>query len=411
MFSKQKKTIPMKILRLFTILLVLMNSMILFANGQSNTMSIKDSSTIAGGVLEVSLDVTNEDDFVGFQLDIPLHAVGLDNPFEFVEGSFELSNRADGHVFSAVTVADDILRILAFHPDEATFFDGNEGVIATFQLQAPEEPGSYTLNIVDGVLTDENGVLLPLNTSPGEAYLVGNVLRIRDTSVFINQELTVEVEIENYQDFTGFDFEVLLPDGFSYIEDSETLFRETNHFIEVVTYPAENKLRFLSASLSNELFLDNDDPLILTFVLDVEPDQGGYYELEILNPVISDTEGINIITEAINGHVLVYDYNEMFVQDDTGLTNTIHTIALEIDNTMDFVGFQADVHIPDGIVYQDVIQLSDRAGNHQVTGVMIGDDVLRITAFSPTNQKFEDFDGAVAYFDVLLPNDPGIFEF
>jgi hypothetical protein len=400
----------MKILRLFTIILILMNSTMLLGQGAGYEMKLNDVRALAGELIEVELEITNEGEFYAIGLDIP-----LPTGFSFVDDSFQLSDRSSGHVSSAVVVSGNILRILVFHQEETTAFLGEEGVIATFHLQTPEAPGIYPLEIVDGVLSDADAMSLPLVTVPGTVTLVGNEIRILNTEVIINQDVTIDIEIENYQSFTAFQASIVLPEGFTYVEESAVLNTEraveNDHILQVNL--AGDVLTIYSYSMTNTLFEGNGG-IVVSFVLNAAPALGDGtprdFPLVFQEAIISNTDGEDILTASHDGIVTVYDHNIISVLDAAALTNEIITIDIDIDNSLPFTAFEIDIVLPEGFEYQEgsVVLNPERAGDHEFT-VSLQDDILHIVVYSLTSELFSGWEGIVASFDVKLPNDPGVY--
>ena len=397
----------MKILRLFTIILILMNSTMLLGQGAGYQMELKEVKALAGETVEVELEITNEGEFVAFGLDIP-----LPEGFEFAEGSFQLSERSVGHSYSATVIEGDILRIFVFHQEEPKAFLGWEGVMATFDLVTPEAPGTYTLDIVDGVLSDADAEeILPLNTVPGQVQLVGNEITILDTEVNINQDVTIDIEIDNYQEFTAFEVQVPLPEGFTFVEGSGVLNdeRAVDHELDI-SVDDDNMLKIFSYSMDNTLFLGNGGNIV-SFDLTAAPAEGGEYHLIMEEAIVSDVEGENILSDQHDGVVTVFDHNILYVKDVHARTNEIVTLHVVIDNSVPFTAFEADITLPEELEYieNSFAMNQERMDGHEFD-FTFEDGVMQIVSYHLDNENYLDFDGHVASFDVQLPAEGGVFE-
>ncbi len=417
MFSKILKTIHMKILRLFTIILILMNSAMLLADNYEMKLNVVEDKIFAGETFHVEIEITNSEDFVAFSLDIPLKPGELTQPFvydDFIEG-----DRFDGHTYSAIVLDGNILRIFVFHPEETTAFTGNEGVVATIQLTAPEAPGDHLLEIVDGILSDADGnPLLPLNTVNTSVTLIGNEMTILDAAVIIGQDATIYIEIDNFQDFTAFQADIILPDDFEYVHDSAILSERAvvgDHQVFVSEYTnagGENVLRLFATSPDNTLFTDKEGVVVqfnLTAGLNaLVGDNPLHYEVAI----ISDAAGDNILTKQHEGVVTVISDNIITIMNAEGFTNETITMEIAVDNTLPFVGFEIEFVFEDGFVFDmESITLTDRADESHTPEVSVLPGVengFKLFVFSPDNASFSGFGGTVAAFDVQLPNVPSL---
>ncbi len=128
-----------------------------------------------------------------------------------------------------------------------------------------------------------------------------NIMKIADVTTVAGEVVTINLEISNEQEFAGFGLDMLLPDGFDYIDGSEQLFRQTDH--ELSFLPDNNVLSIEASSANNEEFEDNEG-VILSF--DVQtPGSAGEFIFQILDPSIINAEGENIITGFENGTVSI----------------------------------------------------------------------------------------------------------
>ncbi len=406
----------MKILRLFTIILMLMNSTVLLGNGTGYDVKIKDVQAIAGEVVDIELEITNEGEFVAFGLDIP-----LPEGFGLVTESFALTpSRIDGHIFSAnILPGTNTLRIFVFNQEETKAFLGKEGVIATFQLLTPEEPGTYELDIVDPVLSDADAESILLN-DPNPSFsigLSGNEIHLPNTEVNINQNVTIDIEISNYQEFTAFQVDIKLPEGFTPVSNTLGKYAELNydraveddHQIETALI-GDDVLRIYSFSQTNTLFKGSKG-VVASFTVNAAPDAGGDFYLTFEEAIISDVDGDNIISmDPDPGKVTVFDHNILLIEPVTALTNETITIELEIDNSMPFTAFETEIILDDELtLVTGTFAINDaRLADHEYSFEPF-EDGYKLIVYSMSNSDMVGFEGAVATFDVLLPSFEGVF--
>jgi len=79
----------------------------------------------------------------------------------------------------------------------------------------------------------------------------GNHIVIHDAVAAPNAEAIVSMEVQNYDQFNGFQFDIPLPEGFSYVQGSAALnpARIINHLIQANTLPGTNIFRSISFSI------------------------------------------------------------------------------------------------------------------------------------------------------------------
>ncbi len=117
----------------------------LWADETQNIMKLHDVTASPGDTITIALEILNDDDFVGFNLDI-----AMPEGFEYVEGSTTLSRNVD-HIYSFSIREGNIARIIAFSMT-ITPFTGNDGIVFSYDVLTPEDPGNHELLIVNPVL-------------------------------------------------------------------------------------------------------------------------------------------------------------------------------------------------------------------------------------------------------------------
>ncbi|MFO7924256.1 MAG: hypothetical protein R6U58_11245 [Bacteroidales bacterium] len=130
----------------------------------------------------------------------------------------------------------------------------------------------------------------------------GNIMKIHDITAQAEETLTVDLEILNEEEFVGFNLDITLPEGFEYIADSEELFRSDDHMLSIAVLEG-NIVRIISGSQENNPYKGNEG-IILSFDME-SPSTAGTYILEIQDAVIGDSEAVNILTETVDGTVVL----------------------------------------------------------------------------------------------------------
>ena len=130
----------------------------------------------------------------------------------------------------------------------------------------------------------------------------GNIMKIHDIKAHPGDNVEVCLEILNEEEFVGFNLDIILPGGFEYITDSEELFRSDGNMLSMVVLEG-NILRIISGSQENNSFAGNEG-IILSFDLET-PATADVYILEIQNAVIGNPEAVNILTETIDGTIVL----------------------------------------------------------------------------------------------------------
>ncbi len=156
--------------------------------GQNN-LSINNTTALPDDVVLIEVELTNADPVVAFQMDVP-----VPEGFQYVPESVSLSGRAsEDHEIDA-SVVDNNLRILSWS-SPVIAYEGNSGVVATFELETPVvDHETYTLNIVDAILSDEDGIDILDGVTPGEV----EVLAQYDLTINVDGNGTTDPEVGTY---------------------------------------------------------------------------------------------------------------------------------------------------------------------------------------------------------------------
>jgi len=134
-----------------------------------------------------------------------------------------------------------------------------------------------------------------------------NVVLINDIEAVPGNQIVVEVEIDNEDIFLGFNMDIRIPEGFSYVEGSGQLFRQTNHVFFESLLEGGSLLRVVAFSISNDAFIGNEG-LLFSFELDT-PLVPGQYAINIEDAVFANLEIPNILTDTVDGVVTLGEEN------------------------------------------------------------------------------------------------------
>ncbi len=59
-----------------------------------------------------------------------------------------------------------------------------------------------------------------------------NIMKVRNVTALTDDLAWIELEIINELDFVGFNADIVLPEGFTYVDGSEELLRDVDHLME-----------------------------------------------------------------------------------------------------------------------------------------------------------------------------------
>lgn len=128
----------------------------------------------AANYIAINLEMDNPMPTSAFQFDFV-----LPQDFTYVEGSAFL-HRHDNHQVYTNVIADSLLRIIAFSPDNSPF-PGDSGLVLSFDVHAANEEGMHFLSFARSIVSDLHGknVLFraynaPLSLTPSTTFITGH---------------------------------------------------------------------------------------------------------------------------------------------------------------------------------------------------------------------------------------------
>lgn len=140
-----------------------------FISKADNIMFIHDITAQGGETITIELEILNNDEFVGFNFDVPLPP-----GFTYINESAQLY-RDDGHILNFGIISGNTARAISFSiPTKA--FVGNSGIVVSFDVETPDNEGTYVLNIIDAVIADAIGNNIITGSNPGTITLLDSTI-------------------------------------------------------------------------------------------------------------------------------------------------------------------------------------------------------------------------------------------
>lgn len=130
-----------------------------------------------------------------------------------------------------------------------------------------------------------------------------NEIQIGSATGNTNTPISVPVRVDNMEPFNGLQLDIQLPSGMSYVDESINFSgREVDHDI-VASVNEFNVLRVLAYSISNTDFNDTSGEV---FSFMINPNENfGYYDLNFAEPILSNLELGNIVSETYSGSLYI----------------------------------------------------------------------------------------------------------
>ena len=332
-----------------------------------NIMSLSSAEGSPQDIVEIELYVTNIDDFIAFQTEIPLG----DN-LTYVENSAVLY-RSEEHQLIA-SVVNGILKIYSYSFSSSAF-SGNEGKVASFQLKLGNEPGNFVLENTKAKLVDVSAEELPLSTTNG------NVKVITPKAQILTPEL-----------------------NFGHIPIRNTYTRSLT-VKNIGNAPMTiTGLLFSNESLSCPSFTEKvvSAGYSTSFTIQYAPQIAGAvtYDITVVSDASSGNHKAKVIADP-------YSVNELHLDQTSGYCDSIIDYNISINNMDAITGFQFCVKMPTALQYQEgSIELSSRMNDH-IGFASMRNDTLIVGAYSVTNASFTGNEGVIASLKIKIKGNSG----
>lgn len=338
-----------------------------------NELYLSNNFARSGNTTEIKLRLKNYDPITAFQLSIPLPA-----DFSYMNGSIELNpDRREDHIINASIVSGNILNIVAFSPSNSPF-SLNDSSVASFRLFVAGNPGYYTLQLNDGILSNQSGKNVISDSYNGSVSLISPIISFSNSLSF---------------------------DSVSYLDTASKYLHISNI--------GNDTLVIDSLKFNNTNFFSN-----ITFPFIISPVSSDSILIKFYNTSIGNHSGTATIynNDFLNNPSYVsltstvYKPNRMYVISKDVNTRDTSFLSLGIINHQPFVAFQCDVTLPPEMEFQtNTVQLSPRSNGHNVFASVLQNGDIRIVSFSFNQNSFLGDSGEIVRFNFIANADTGIF--
>jgi predicted ester cyclase len=332
-----------------------------------NILGIADAQAGTGEEVAVSIQLSNQEPVVAFQMDVP-----IPEAFTYVGSSAQINpQRGSNHQLSALLLSQNVLRIICFSADNSPF-TGNSGEVVSFELTAGNTPGDYILPVENAVVSNQNGVNVLTGTYNATLQLTGPKLSaIRSL-------------------------------GFGSVALEASAIKELN-LINV----GQDNLIIESISFSNSSFSSN-----AVFPLTIEPFRQHTITIGFLASEageVSATMSIFSNDPLENPFVVelsanVFSPNYISVVDLTTQPAGNDLLEISIENFDAFTAFQFDLLLPENVSYIPASAVLNpiRVQDHSLVVTDLGNNLLRVLAYSLSQSPFNGNDGVILSLGIEL---------
>lgn len=250
-----------------------------------------------------------------------------------------------------------------------------------------------------------------------------NRIYIEDFSIEAGETKQVAVLMENDIAFTGFQFDMVLPNGLN-IEtksngDPKVIIntdRADDHQT-VTNFRNDGRISILLMSLASTEIMGNSGA-VLFFNVTASSDFSGTHQLSIINVEMTTEAGLSVtpdnITCTVEGPANnnpATQIDRLYMEDFSIEVGQTEQVALLMENETPFTGLQFDLVLPEGLTIETksngdpkVIINTARADDHQTVTNFRDDGRISVLLMSLNSTEILGSSGAVLYFNLTASN-------
>jgi len=326
-----------------------------------NELHVNSLSARSGTDTTLSLRINNQEPFIGFQFDLP-----LPDPVEYLDGSVQLTSRADGHAVSANVVDGSTLRVVSYSPDRRPFLL-EDGDVVRLGVHVDGRGGPYGLPVANVAIADTNAQNVVSDSYGGDLVIAAGDIRSDGTvdfgAVSLLDTAHASLAIQNVGNDT------LVVTSLTTSSPSRS-WAGAALPLQISPYQQISvPMHFHSdarGQFSDRLRVRSNDP-----------DEDPYY--------------VDLVASA-------YAPNRMHVVDGSAFVNERCVIDVAIDNYDPVSAWQLDLQVAPSVhVLLDSCELSERSEGHTLSTATVGDGQYRFVAFSTQGELFTGASGTVLH--------------
>ncbi len=223
---------------------------------------------------------------------------------------------------------------------------------------------------------------------------------VEDFEIMPGETKSVSVMLVNNSSYTGFQCDILMPDGLTADNWSLTDRASDQSFSSRVQ--EDGALRIVCISMTSSLFEGNEGAL-LTFDVTASENLrvGSTHTITVANTAFAKSNGafVNFEDEENTTTIVAPPADRFYIEDFELAPGETQSVSVILDNKKAYTGFQSDIYLPEGITAANW-RLTARATDQTIMSKVQSDGALRIVCISMTSSLFEGSDGALLTFDV-----------
>jgi hypothetical protein len=330
-----------------------------------NEIHIGNGSGTINTEIEIPVYVNNMEAFNGFQFDVV-----LPSNITYVNNSITQSLRFNGHSISASVINGNTLRFIAYSSSNKDF-NGSSGELFRFKLKPAVSSGTYTLNILDPILSNATLGNIESDSFNGSLQINAPTLSLSTYAIAYGNVPITESRTTNLTLYNNGSSDLILD---SIVSSSSQLTIAAS--LPISISPGASKMVTLNYKPTNT---------------------GSFSETVSFRYNGPDLQKI------VSVNATVFSPNYMMVQDQVGTKNQLNNFSILLKNNDAVRAIQFDVDLPSGFDLQaSELKTTARSNGFDVSASLLSPNKYRVLLYSFSSTFLPSGTESVINFPVFI---------
>jgi hypothetical protein len=330
-----------------------------------NEIHIGNGSGTINTEIEIPVYVNNMEAFNGFQFDVV-----LPSNITYVNNSITQSLRFNGHSISASVINGNTLRFIAYSSSNKDF-NGSSGELFRFKLKPAVSSGTYTLNILDPILSNATLGNIESDSFNGSLQINAPNLSLSTYAIAYGNVPITESRTTNL-----------------------TLYNNGSSDLIIDSIVSSSSQVTIAASLPITILPGASKMVTLNY----KPTNTGSF-----SETVSFRYNGPDLQKIVSINATIFSPNYMMVQDQVGTKNQLNNFSILLKNNDAVRAIQFDVDLPSGFDLQSSeLKTTARSNGFDVSASLLSANKYRVLLYSFSSTFLPSGTESVINFPVFI---------
>jgi len=340
-----------------------------------NELRVESEDVGYATVFELGVSLNNSDEIAAIQFDLTYDI----SAFNLLT-SHSLTSRKEDHTITTSSPSENVLRVVIFSMNNKALKEST-GILANLEFESKTDPGEFTFALSNVVLSSSSGSTISGTKNDGEIIVLGPKMVITMSQIDFGNVLLGSNQLRSF-----------------------SIKNEGN---EALIISSVNEVLPFSIQEGFPISIAPNETTMFNVLLNTSTKLNKSKELSFVNNDPDSTRNIQkVILNAI-----VIATNTIRIGNNSAAKNVEVEIPVSFENMEEFIAFQFDLLIPEGLefVSNSIVNENARFEDHNIAVNLINGSILRFIGYSPSNKSFVGNSGELFRFKLKSTVNAGYF--